>query len=561
MRIALAQINPTVGDLAGNASQIAHAAAIARSSGARLMVTPELAMCGYPPHDWLRQQGYVEACVAAVGELARKEARDGLAILVGHPGLRPGTSPGKPLTNSASMLDDGRVVQTIHKRLLPTYDVFSEDRYFEAAAEASRPVVLDGVKLGVHICEDAWNDSTFWQQREYASDPVSELAKAGAEILINLSASPWCMGRDRVRREMFAHACQRHGLPGILVNQAGANDHLIFDGHSFAVDGGGRVVVRLAGFGPDLAAVEFSDGAVRAAGAASGAAAEAVDSGDMEQLAAALELGVRDYCVKTGFRQVHIGLSGGIDSGLVAVIAARALGADRVHCIGMPGPYSSEGSVSDARALCQSLGCRFDVIPVSGCYDAAMATLAPQFAGTPFGLAEENSQARLRGVVLMALSNKFGSLVLACGNKSELAVGYSTLYGDMCGGLEVIGDVYKTNVYELAAHYNRVKPGTIPEAMIAKPPSAELRPDQKDTDSLPPYEVLDPMLEAYIEDAMSVQQLERRFGDGDLVRRIVRMVDMAEYKRRQAPPVLRVTRRAFGPGRAMPVVQRFGHGW
>jgi NAD+ synthase (glutamine-hydrolysing) len=277
-------------------------------------------------------------------------------------------------------------------------------------------------------------------------------------------------------------------------------------------------------------------------------------------MAAALELGVRDYLAKTGFKRVHIGLSGGIDSGLVTVIAARAIGAANVHCIGMPGPFSSEGSVSDARALCEALGVKYDVLPITDAYDSTLKIVAPQFEGTPFGLAEENSQARLRGVVLMALSNKFGSLVLACGNKSELAVGYSTLYGDMCGGLEVIGDLYKTQVYALCRYYNDITGGAIPVAMLDKPPSAELRPDQKDTDSLPPYEVLDPLLEAYIEEAMSVPQLVERFGDEGLVRRIVRMVDMAEYKRRQAPPVLRVSRRAFGPGRAMPIVQRVAHG-
>lgn len=549
MKIALAQLNPTVGALDHNAHLIADAAQRARESGARLLVTPELSLCGYPPLDLLEQRGFAAACRSVLERLAREAARDGLALLVGFPEERE-AGPGNPLYNSAALLEGGCIAGVVRKRLLPTYDVFDERRWFEPGEGAATPLMLDGVKLGVHICEDGWNDDQFWKpgERLYDSDPVRELANAGAGILINISASPWSQGRERLRSDMFQHACRRYGLPGALVNQVGANDDLVFDGSSFACDTHGQDIARLELFAEDSAVVEMT------ADVRGERIQPERQSDDTAMLARALELGVADYARKCEFREVLIGLSGGIDSALVAVIACRALGADSVRGVGMPGEYSSEGSVTDARALAHNLGCRFDVIPINEAYTAYLHTLAPHFAGTPFGAAEENIQARVRGMLLMALSNKTGALVLSTGNKSELAVGYSTLYGDMCGGLEVIGDVYKTGVYALARHYNATGE-IIPRSTIEKPPSAELRPNQKDSDTLPPYDVLDPILHGYINMRMSRAELKAHGHDPATVDRIITMIDRSEYKRHQAPPVLRVSTRAFGAGRRVPIAR------
>lgn len=575
MRLAIAQINPIIGDIAYNSGLIADAAQRARSERAHLLITPELSICGYPPHDLLRQQGFAEACFKALERLAIEQATGGLALLVGFPESRKRDEPGKPLYNSAALLSEGKIQGIVRKALLPTYDVFDEQRHFEPWQGDVSPLTLRGTKLGVHICEDAWNDSTFWQHRAYTWDPVADLVRAGAEVLINLSASPWCHRREQVRESMFAHVCKRRSVPGVLVNQVGGNDSLLFDGHSVGIHADGGRGFRLAGFAEEFTVIDLAilrqaslrqaaiaPMAAKVAGAAPSQRASEdggrieLDDGDLSATMSALEMGLRDYVAKTGFRDVVLGLSGGIDSALVAVIAARALGPERVRCIGMPGPHSSKGSVDDAAALCRNLGVRFDVIPVSGVYDAAMGALEPHFRGTGFGLAEENTQSRARGLVLMALSNKTGALVLACGNKSELAVGYATIYGDMCGALEVIGDLYKTQVYALCRHLNQERE-VIPAAIIDKPPSAELRPDQKDSDTLPPYEVLDPILEGLLEDAFSVEQLVERHGDRDLMQRVVKLVSQNEHKRKQAPPVLRVSRRAFGAGRQMPIVHRY----
>jgi NAD+ synthase (glutamine-hydrolysing) len=592
LRVALAQLNLTVGDIAGNCALIAAAAREARAQGARLLVTPELAVCGYPPQDLLAQRRFAAECETAALKLGAEEARDGLAILIGcpiagdegpagwkdetprdmsleaHPGAAPTGKGGKRLYNGAILLENGRVAGVAAKRLLPTYDVFDEARWFQPADGEAPPLLLDGVKLGVHICEDGWADAEFWGGPAYASDPAAELAAGGAEVLINLSASPWSVRRGEFRTRMMAATCRRHGLAGVMVNLVGGNDDLIFDGSSFALDAGGAVLAALPGFESKIVVVDVPLGRAAPREPRTNPDTNALvleslgHAWPAADVAAALELGVRDYCRKTGFKEVLIGLSGGIDSSVAACIAAKALGPERVRGVAMPSQFSSAGSVTDARELAQRLGIRFDVLPITRGFDTAMLDLAPFFEGTPFGLAEENTQARLRGLLLMALSNKTGALVLACGNKSELAVGYATLYGDMCGGLEVVGDVYKTHIYRLAAHCNggvagaSADTGPIPRVIIEKAPSAELRPNQTDQDTLPPYEVLDQILEAHIERRMSRAQILRFAHDDEAtVDRVLKLVDRSEYKRRQAPPVLRVSPRAFGRGRAMPIAR------
>ena len=542
MKIALAQINTTVGDFEGNRQRILAALRRGTEAGADLVMTPELAITGYPPRDLLLRPAFVARNLEVLSDLAAAAGQT--ALVVGYVG-RNEAGPGRDATNSAALLHRGRIVATRGKSLLPSYDVFDEDRYFEPAT-GNEPVAFGGLKLGLTVCEDLWNDEGFWPDRRYRRNPAAELVAAGADLLLNLSASPWHLGKNRVRHAMLGVLAKRTGVPLLYCNSVGGNDELVFDGASLAFNAEGRLIARGEGFAEDFVLVDT--GAT--------AAAEPLALADEEKLHRALVLGLRDYLHKCGFKSAVLGLSGGIDSALTAALAVAALGPENVHGVALPSRYSSEGSLADAGALARNLGIRYDVIPIEPAFRTLKAGLAPVFGDRPEDLTEENIQARLRGVILMALSNKFGSLVLTTGNKSELAVGYCTLYGDMCGGLAVINDVPKTMVYRLARWINR-KGEIIPESSITKPPSAELRPDQTDQDSLPPYDVLDAILDAYVVECRPVAEIIAAGFDPGQVRRVVRLIDLSEYKRRQAAPGLKVTSKAFGVGRRIPVAQRY----
>ncbi len=547
MRIALGQINTTVGDLAGNTDLMVRTARKAAAGGARLVVFPELSLTGYPPRDLVEKPSFLERTAQQLERLAAETAPLPLALICGYVGRSHATA-GKRATNSAAVIERGRVVFNQAKALLPTYDVFDEMRYFQPAEHQSL-WMFDGRPVALTICEDAWNDKQFWERRLYRRDPVEELAQAGAGVLISINASPYHMGKRELRRTIFANTARRYKMPVVYVNQVGGNDSLIFDGSSFAMDSEARVIASAASFREDLVFADTETGA--------GDFHENLPD-ECEAVYEALVLGTRDYIRKCGFRRVLLGLSGGIDSSLTAVIAADAVGRENVVGVGMPGPYSSEGSLTDARALAENLGIRFEVMKVTEIYESYLRALDPLFVGLPRDVTEENIQARIRGATLMALSNKWGALVLTTGNKSELAVGYCTLYGDMCGGLAVISDVPKTLVYDLSRVANHRHPGAIPEAVFTKPPSAELRPDQTDQDSLPPYEVLDQILSAYVEDYQTPRQIAEALGLAvDFVSDIINKVDRNEYKRQQAAPGLKVTSKAFGIGRRFPIAQRF----
>ncbi|NYF51455.1 NAD+ synthase [Tunturiibacter gelidoferens] len=553
MKIALAQINPTVGDFAGNAKKILEYATRADTLGVGLVVFPELAVCGYPPADLLEKASFVARAEQVVAELA------GWTATAGRPAILCGTvmatkaSVGKQVRNVAALLDGGRVSFVQQKMLLPFYDVFDEQRYFEPAAEQTL-VCVGGEPLAITICEDAWNDKGFWPRQMYPVDPVEKLMGrwesqpkelAGQQrVILNISASPYWQGKPQVRQNMLAALARRHHAFVAMTNQVGGNDSLVFDGSSLVIRPDGHVVARAASFAEDLVVFDTRDGEAIAA-------ATQVD--EVAAMWSALVLGTRDYVRKCGFSKALVGLSGGIDSALVAAIAVEALGKENVIGVGMPTEYSSLGSIDDARKLAKNLGVRFELLPIHDVFAQFQHVLQPLFAGTPFGLAEENLQPRIRGTLLMALSNKFGALVLTTGNKSEMSTGYCTLYGDMVGALAVIGDVMKMRVYALSRYVNRVKE-VIPWATISKPPSAELRPEQRDTDSLPPYEVLDPILEAYVERYCSAEQIAEEQGvDVALVRSVLQLVEKSEYKRQQAAPVLKVTRKSFGMGRRFPI--------
>ncbi len=547
MKIALAQINTTVGDLAGNVNRMVRFAKNAADAGAELVVFPELSINGYPPRDLVEKPTFVERTEHQLMRLAVETAPLGIAVICGYVG-RSDSPTGKRATNSAAVLRRGEILFRQTKMLLPTYDVFDEARYF-MPGDRETPFMLDGSKVALTICEDAWNDKQFWERPLYRRDPVEELAAAGGELLISINASPYHMGKRALRREIFAATARRHRIPVVYVNQVGGNDSLVFDGSSFVVDCEGRVIASAASFAEDLVLCDV--------GGKQGDQHENF-ADECEAAYEALVLGTRDYICKCGFRRVLIGLSGGIDSSLTAVIAVDALGPENVTGVSMPGPYSSPGSVTDARDLAANLRIRFETAPIIQQYETFLRVLKPLFAGMPRDVTEENIQARLRGVTLMALSNKWSALVLTTGNKSELAVGYCTLYGDMCGGLAVISDVPKTLVYDLARVANRRRPGVIPESVFEKPPSAELRPDQKDSDSLPPYEVLDPILRAYVEEQQAPQQIAESLNlPLELVAQVIRKVDCNEYKRQQAAPGLKVTSKAFGIGRRFPIAQRY----
>lgn len=545
MKIALAQIDTTIGDFAGNVNLIVKYAECARDRGADLVVFPELALCGYPPRDLLEKPGFIERSQSELLRLAR--VLPPISALVGYV-RRSCASQGKLVTNAAAWLEGGNVVLDYAKILLPFYDVFDESRYFEPGA-AVCVHEFGGYRIGITICEDIWNDKHFWTQRLYKRDPVEECVAAGANLLLNIASSPYNTEKIQLRYEMLRTIAAKQRIPVAYVNHVGGNDQLLFDGSSLAFNGRGELAARANAFAQDLVIFDTQEGAKDI---------HPAPASEAEEIYQALCMGIRDYVQKCGFKKVLVGLSGGIDSSLVATLAADALSPQNVLGVGMPGPYSSSGSIRDAEALARNLGIEFRVIPITPVFEGYLRTLDPVFQDVPRDVTEENIQARIRGNILMALSNKFGSLLLTTGNKSELAVGYCTLYGDMAGGLAAIADVPKTTVYALARYVNRSQE-RIPQACLDKPPSAELRPHQTDQDSLPPYEVLDAILKAYIEDnlgaddiAASLQQL-----DPSLVRRTVRMVNAAEYKRQQAPPTLKVTAKAFGMGRRYPIAQKF----
>ena len=543
MKIALAQFNPTVGDFAGNSARILELAREAKQRGAHLAVFSELCVCGYLPQDLLERPAFIERNHTEIACLAKKIP---LPAIVGYAG-RAEDSTGKPVANCAALIAEGRAVFEQRKMLLPTYDVFDESRYFQPA-RSQHIFPFCGEQLGITICEDIWNDKNFWAKRLYERDPVAELVGQGTTVLLNISASPYTIDKRHLRLEMLRALARHHGRPVVYVNQVGGNDSLLFDGSSIAVTADGRVAAQALAFQEDLVLFDTATG--------TGDIHPQPDD-ELDCVYLALVCGTRDYVHKCGFRSVLIGLSGGIDSAVVACIAAAAVGPENVLGVSMPGPYSSEGSLRDAQVLAKNLGIQFLVLPITEVFHWYRSALAATFAGRPEDVTEENIQARIRGNFLMALSNKFGSLVLSTGNKSETAVGYCTLYGDMAGGLAVISDVPKTMVYEMARLINRERE-VIPAATLAKPPSAELRPNQTDQDTLPPYDVLDRILKAYIEDLRSPQEIADHYGFSlDLVREVALRVDRNEYKRKQAPPGLKVTSKAFSVGRTFPIAQKF----
>ena len=543
MRMGLLQLNATIGDFSGNARKALDGYRLACEQGAEFVVLPELFLCGYPPRDLLLRADFVERQLKELDALASAIGEVPLCLGVAD---RHAATPGRPLHNSAVILQGGNIVFRQHKALLPTYDVFDEDRYFEPGA-AFEVFTHKGRRLGITICEDIWNDEDFWPERRYARDPVKELVAAGVDLIVNLSASPWYLGKEKTRLAMLERVARDEGVPLVQVNAVGANDELIFDGHSAVVNRKGALTTRCPAFEEEVRVVSVGD------------ALPDMDPGwpvDEEMLYRALTLGIRDYVHKCGFDRAVIGLSGGIDSAVTAVLAVAALGADKVMGVSMPARYSSEGSKTDAEQLAAHLGIRYEVLSVEEPFQAMETQLAGVFAGMEPNIAEENIQSRLRGVTLMALSNKFGSLVLTTGNKSEVAVGYCTLYGDMCGALAVIADVFKTDLYRLARWINREQE-VIPINTLEKPPSAELRPDQKDEDSLPPYDELDAILNCYVVEHLSPEAIVKRGHDAAVVADIINKVTFSEYKRRQAAPGLKVSPRAFGMGRRIPVAQRF----
>ena len=543
MRIALAQINPTVGDFHGNSAKIIDYSLRAKSAGVDLVLFPELSVCGYPPRDLVDRSWFVERNRETAEEIARQTV--GISVICGV--VTPAhASTGKHVMNSAALLRDGRIAAIQSKRLLPTYDVFDELRNF-APAESQSLLSVAGTSCALTICEDAWNDKNFWDRRLYGIDPVEDLLSAGGKILLNISASPFALGKRELRRDMLSTIARHHRVPVAMVNQVGGNDSLVFDGSSFAIGPDGELLAQATSFAEDIVCFDTDTLAGDIHSREEGIEASAYS---------ALVLGTHDYVLKCGFRKVVLGLSGGIDSALTAAIAVDALGKENVIGVGMPGPYSSQGSIDDAAGLARNLDIRFEVIPIGSIFDSYLQSLHDVFANRPADVTEENVQARVRGALLMALSNKFGALVLTTGNKSELAVGYCTLYGDMCGGLAVISDVPKTLVYRLA-HYVNSRQAVIPISTIEKPPSAELRPDQKDSDSLPPYDILDTILEAYIEDNQAPQAIAAEHGyEPALVHKVARMVDRNEYKRQQAAPGLKISAKAFGYGRRYPIAAR-----
>ena len=543
MKAALGQINPVIGDFAGNSAKIIDYSRRAMSAGAGLIVFPELSVCGYPPRDLVERASFVDHNREAAEHIAR-ETR-GIAVICGL--VTPAhAATGKSVMNSAALLMDGSMKFVQSKMLLPTYDVFDEMRNF-APARSQVLFPFCGKQMALTICEDAWNDKHFWNRQLYSVDPVETLVRAGGNFVLNISASPFWAKKRELRRDMLATIARNDHVPLVFVNQVGGNDSLVFDGSSLVLDREGKVIAQGKSFEEDL--VFFDPDTL------TGEIHPQVE-GEEASLYAALVLGTRDYVRKCGFKRVIVGLSGGIDSALTAAIAVDAVGAENVTGVGMPGPYSSEGSITDAERLAVNLGIGFEILRISAIFESYRSTLGDVFKGYPEDVTEENIQSRIRGSLLMALSNKFGALVLSTGNKSELAVGYCTLYGDMAGGLAVIADVPKTLVYRLSHHVNSRRP-IIPQATLDKPPSAELRLDQKDTDSLPPYDVLDAILEDYVEEARSAERISESRGlDLALVKDVIRRVERNEYKRQQAAPGIKISSKAFGYGRRFPIAAK-----
>jgi NAD+ synthase (glutamine-hydrolysing) len=552
VKLALAQINPTVGDFSGNLTTMLQFAEQAAQQGAALVIFPELSICGYPPADLLEKPAFLARARQVLDELAQRTADLNIAILCGFPSPAPPES-GKHVYNSAALLEQGKVAFVQSKRLLPFYDVFDEQRYF-ASAPSQAIFTLHGERLAITICEDAWNDKSFWETRRYQVDPIEELMQQGASVILNISASPFWRNKRGTREAMLSAIARRYACPVVMVNQVGGNDSLLFDGTSLAIDSHGRVAARGLSCLPDLI---FFDTKSQSGDIHPTLLPEASPDEQEDAICfSALSMGVRDYVLKCGFRRVLIGLSGGIDSALVAAIAVEALGADSVLGIGMPSGYSSSGSIDDSRELAHNLGIRFELLPIKPMFDDFNQSLEPLFAGSPSDLTEENLQSRIRGTLLMALSNKWNALVLTTGNKSEMATGYCTLYGDMVGALAVIGDVMKTDVYRLCQYANRERI-RIPQTILSKPPSAELRPGQLDTDSLPDYSLLDPVLSAYIERYETAEQIAQSTAlPPEEIARMLKLVERSEYKRQQAAPVLKLTPKAFGMGRRFPIAAK-----
>ncbi|MDJ0601116.1 MAG: NAD+ synthase [Crocosphaera sp.] len=559
MKIAIAQLNPIIGDIENNAQNIYKAAHIAVERKAELLLTPELSLCGYPPKDLLLNDSFVDSLWIELEELAKKIPKN-LAILVGtviknsHAYLHGE----KPLFNSIVLIENQAIKQIFHKRLLPTYDVFDEDRYFEPGKESnffqlsSHVPHVKPIKIGVTVCEDLWNDEEFWGKRNYEDNPIQDLVKHGVNLVVNLSASPYSIGKQKTREAMLKYSAERYNIPIIYTNQVGGNDDLIFDGNSFAVSKDAEITLRAKGFQTAIEVVEYEQ---NSQDLEISYIANSLET-EEEEIWSALVLGLKDYAYKCGFSKAILGLSGGIDSSLVAAIAAEALGKENVLGILMPSPYSSSHSITDAEALVNNLGISSHTLAIRDVMKAYDVLLEPLFKGTEFGVAEENLQSRIRGNLLMAIANKFGHLLLSTGNKSEMAVGYCTLYGDMNGGLAVISDVPKTRVFSLCKWLNRHEE-VIPHNVLIKPPSAELKPDQVDQDSLPAYDILDAILDRLIHRHQSIKEIEAAGFDYDIVCKVVKLVTRAEFKRKQAPPGLKVSDRAFGTGWRMPIASRW----
>jgi len=543
MKIAAAQINPTVGDIAGNVEKILQYIGRAKELGAQLVVFPELCLTGYPPRDLLERSSFIEQNNNALNDLAKK-VKD-IAALVGFVERNP-TGEGKPLYNAAALLDNGDIAYISFKTLLPTYDVFDETRYFEPAS-GTAPLKVGGQKVALTICEDIWTDA-MCGPRKYAKDPLAEMAKKKFQLIINMSASPWSIGKDALRNELMKAQAKQYNVPVICVNQVGGNDELVFDGNSIAVDPAGNVLAQAKPFEEDIILVDLDYGAGDQHG---------VKLSDADAVYRALVLGTRDYAHKCGFRKAVVGLSGGIDSALVAAIAAEALGPDHVLGVSLPSMYSTDHSKADAETLARNLGIEFKSIPIQPVFDKYMDEFGKIFVGLPADATEQNIQARIRGNILMAISNKMKHLLLSTGNKSEIATGYNTLYGDMCGGLAVISDVPKTMVYTLAKEVANRDRESIPASTLSKPPSAELRHNQRDTDDLPDYATLDPVLKLYVEEGKSPEEIVEAGHAKETVDRVVGLIERSEFKRRQAPVGLRVTTKAFGTGRRFPIARKF----
>ncbi|MGI0481852.1 NAD+ synthase [Geminocystis sp. CENA526] len=548
---SIAQLNPIIGDISSNAKKIKEKAELAVKQGAKLLLTPELSLCGYPPRDLLLHKSFIDAMEAQLQQLAQ-EIPSEISVLVGFASFNAfaheqGT---KPLYNSVALINNGKIHQIYHKRLLPTYDVFEEDRYFSAGNEVNF-FTLDGVKIGLTICEDLWNDEQFWGKKTYAINPIQDLVNEGVDLIINLSASPYIVGKQKLREGLLKHIGKKYQTPIIYVNQVGGNDDLIFDGFSCAVNKQGETIARCHPYQEDLICLELDKNSLDLV---SNYLQDLIDC-EEEEIYQTLVLGVKDYARKCGFSKAILGLSGGIDSALVATIAVSALGKENVLGVLMPSPYSSDHSVIDAENLVKNLGINSEKIAIQEGMNSFDLMLNSLFKDTEFGVAEENLQSRIRGTLLMAIANKFGYLLLSTGNKSEMAVGYCTLYGDMNGGLAVIGDVPKTKVFNICKWINR-NGEIIPHNILIKPPSAELKPNQKDEDSLPPYDILDDILERYINQHQSMNDIEKAGHNLETIKKVIKLVTRAEFKRKQAPPVLKITDRAFGTGWKMPIAYK-----